>query len=93
MKLLDMLAKLGILRYGKKAAVYRSGSERPVEFLMDDVFDAKRDLTTREDLRDIVDTIRGKDTPSPAERPATCPACGADLPPAARYCPRCGKRS
>ena len=44
MKLLDALAKLGILRFGSKAAVYRSESERPTEFMMDDVANAERDL-------------------------------------------------
>jgi hypothetical protein len=44
MKLLDLLAKLGILRCGARAAVYRTAAERPSELMMDDVFDAKRDL-------------------------------------------------
>ena len=44
MKLLDVLAKLGILRFGTKAAVYKSAKERPTELLMDDVFNADRDL-------------------------------------------------
>jgi hypothetical protein len=86
MKLLDILAKLGILRYGTKAAVYRSGTERPTEFLMDDVFNAKRDLTTREDLRDIVGTLTDRQAP-----PTTCLDCGASLPKDSRFCPRCGK--
>ena len=50
MKLLDLLAKLGILRFGGKAAVYRSGAERPTEFMMDDVMNADRDLTTKADV-------------------------------------------
>ena len=45
MKIFDILARLGILRFGTKAGTYKSGAERPTEFLMDDVFDAKRDLT------------------------------------------------
>ncbi len=44
MKFLDLLAKLGILRYGAKAAVYRSAKDRPAEFMMDGVFNAERDL-------------------------------------------------
>ncbi|MFD0985853.1 hypothetical protein [Methyloligella solikamskensis] len=47
MKILDLLAKLGILRYGAKAGTYRSEAERPTEFMMDDVFDADRDLVVR----------------------------------------------
>jgi hypothetical protein len=41
---LGLLKKLGIVRYGAKAAVYHNGSERPLEFLMDDVFNAETDL-------------------------------------------------
>jgi hypothetical protein len=51
MKLLDMLAKLGILRYGTKAAVYRSGRDRPIEFMDQGVFNAERDLTTLDDVK------------------------------------------
>ena len=48
--LLLLLSKLGILRYGAKSYTYTSGRDRPAESLMNDVFDAERDLTTREDL-------------------------------------------
>ncbi len=41
MSVLGLLKKLGIVRYGAKAAVYRNGAERPAEFLMDGVFDAE----------------------------------------------------
>lgn len=51
MKFLDVLAKLGILRYGATAATYRSATERPIELQDSDVFDAKRDLTTKEDAK------------------------------------------
>ena len=47
MKFMDLLAKLGILRFGTKAAVYKSGTERPAEFMMDDVLNAERDLVNR----------------------------------------------
>ncbi len=49
MQFLDLLAKLGILRYGTTAATYRSGTERPTELLMDNVYDAQRDLTVAKD--------------------------------------------
>jgi len=52
MKLLDILAKLGILRFGTKAAVYKSGTERPTELMMDGVFNADRDLVNRPKPRD-----------------------------------------
>lgn len=48
--LLRTLARLGILRYGGKAAVYHSGSERPTEFLMPDVLNAERDMPPMKDL-------------------------------------------
>lgn len=51
MKLLDLLAKLGILRFGVKSATYTSAKDRPVEFMMDGVYDAKRDLTTKRDVQ------------------------------------------
>ena len=44
MKLMDLLAKLGIWRFGTKAAVYKSGADRPAEFMMDGVYNADRDL-------------------------------------------------
>ena len=53
MKLLDILAKLGILRFGAKAAVYKSGRDRPIEFMSDDVFNAERDLTTVADVKRV----------------------------------------
>lgn len=44
MNLLELLRKLGILRFGATAATYKSGTERPAELMMDDVYDAKKDL-------------------------------------------------
>ncbi len=54
MKLLDALAKLGILRFGTKAAVYKTGTERPAELQMDGVFNAERDLVTKHDVDKVV---------------------------------------
>lgn len=48
MKIIAFLRKLGILRFGAKAAVYRDGTGRPVEFMMDDVFNAEKDLAYQE---------------------------------------------
>ncbi len=44
MSVLGLLKKLGIIRYGAKAAVYHNAAERPAEFLMDGVFNAETDL-------------------------------------------------
>lgn len=50
MKFLDLLAKLGILRVGAKKATYTSARDRPAEFMMDDVYNAERDLVAKKDL-------------------------------------------
>lgn len=49
--LLKWLRKLGIYRSGATAAVYHNAIERPVEFQMEGVFDASKDLVTKEDFR------------------------------------------
>ena len=50
MTLLDILRKLGILRYGAEAGVYTNAADRPASLQMDGVFDEK-DLVTAEDLK------------------------------------------
>ena len=50
MKFLDLLAKLGILRVGARKATYTSARDRPAEFMMDDVYNAERDLVAKKDL-------------------------------------------
>ncbi len=67
MKLLDLLAKLGILRYGTKAAVYRSGRDRPIEFMDHGVANADRDLTTLDDLKRAFGR-KADDKPQPPPR-------------------------
>jgi len=49
--LLDLLRKLGILRFGAEGGVYTNAAERPASLQMDGVFDSKKDLVTREDLQ------------------------------------------
>lgn len=44
MKLIDTLRKLGILRYGTAAGTYTSAKDAPTELMLDDVFDARKDL-------------------------------------------------
>jgi hypothetical protein len=50
MSLLDILRKLGIVRFGAEAGVYTNATDRPTSLQMDGVFDSKKDLVTREDL-------------------------------------------
>ena len=59
MTLMDWLRKLGIIRYGIKKGTYTSARDMPAEFLMDNVFDAKKDLVTKEDLKKVTDSIKG----------------------------------
>jgi len=46
MNLLDLLRKLGVLRWGAKGYSYKNGQEIPAESLMDDVYNAQKDLLT-----------------------------------------------
>ena len=48
MGLLDILAKLGILRMGATSGTYHNAKERPTELQMDGVFNAKKDLINAE---------------------------------------------
>jgi hypothetical protein len=50
MTLLDILRKLGILRYGTQAGVYTNAADRPMSLQMDGVFDPEKDLVHRADL-------------------------------------------
>lgn len=51
MALSDMLRKLGVMRSGARTYTYTSGRDRPAESLMDEVLNAERDLTTKEDVQ------------------------------------------
>lgn len=48
MAFLDFLRKIGIFRSGSVSATYKTGAERPTEMMMDNVFDAKKDLINKE---------------------------------------------
>jgi zinc-ribbon domain len=87
MKLFDLLAKLGILRVGTKKAAWHSGRDMPAEFLMDDVANANRDLTTKQDLKDLKRAVFGG---RPAER--FCTNCGKPVSPNDKFCTACGVR-
>ena len=61
MNLIDILRKLGILRFGATKGTYTSAKDMPSELLMDDVYDAKKDLVGKEDLHKGGDTAKGND--------------------------------
>lgn len=87
MKLLDLLAKLGILRFGAKKAVYHSAKDMPAEFLMNDVFDAERDLTTVQDIKDAAGVITGDRTAA-----RFCSQCGKPVASDQKFCTACGAK-
>ncbi len=60
MKILDMLRKLGILRYGATAAIYTSAKDMPDELFMDNVYNAEKDLVTKEDVKKVKDAFKKK---------------------------------
>lgn len=51
MKIKEFLNKSGILRAGTTATTYKSSKDRPTEFLMDGVFNAKKDIITKKNLK------------------------------------------
>jgi hypothetical protein len=63
MTLLQWLNKLGILRWGGNAGVYRTAAERPLELQEPGVFNAERDLIHARDLKGSTDR-----NTTPAER-------------------------
>jgi hypothetical protein len=58
MKFLDVLRKLGIWRYGTKAATYTSMRDKPAELFMDGVFNADKDLVNRQDLKNAAAAVK-----------------------------------
>lgn len=44
MKLIDVLRKLGIFRFGAEKAVYHSAVERPMSLQQDGVFNSEKDV-------------------------------------------------
>ena len=58
MKVLDVLRKLGILRYGTKTATYTSMRDKPAELFMDGVFNADKDLVNREDVNQAAAAVK-----------------------------------
>lgn len=64
MTFLDTLRKLGIFRYGAKAGTYTSGTDRPAEFMLDDVYNADKDLITRKDVAQARQGMEPRVTPT-----------------------------
>lgn len=58
MKIVDLLHKLGILRYGTKSGTWTSAKDQPPELFMHDVYDAKKDLVHQEDVKAAAQAIK-----------------------------------
>lgn len=58
MKFVDVLRKLGIVRYGAKTGTYTSMKDRPAEFFMEGVFNAEKDLINREDVKNATAAVK-----------------------------------
>jgi hypothetical protein len=61
MSFLDWLRRLGILRFGTEAGVYRNALERPLSLQMGDVFDPMKDVI------DLSPPADRKSPPSPED--------------------------
>jgi hypothetical protein len=51
MKAMDLLRKLGILRFGSASGTYKSYQDMPDELMFDNVYDKEKDLTRKADLK------------------------------------------
>lgn len=60
MKLIDWLRKLGILRFGAEAGVYRNAKDRPMSLQMDDVFNSEKD---------VIDLDKKVESDTPSDKP------------------------
>jgi hypothetical protein len=56
MKFTTILRKLGILRYGSYSWKGK-GKDRPIEAIMDDVYDSKKDLVHKGDIKEMKDAM------------------------------------
>lgn len=89
MKLLDLLRKLGVIRYGTKAATFTSGRDRPIELMDAGVFNAAKEITTRQDVKALFGSAPAGQPP-PIPVPARCPRCGTPASAPWKYCTGCG---
>lgn len=97
MKFIDLLRKLGVLRGGFYKGTYTSAKDMPDEIFMDDIYDAKRDLTTKEDIKKVFrkgeeGAIAEEEVAAEPEGPRNqyCEQCGNAIPKGANFCGGCG---
>lgn len=86
MNFIDILRKLGILRFGTKTGTYTSAKDMPAEFLMDGVYNADKELVTKQDVKNAMAAVTG----NTSGHAGACSKCGAALKPDVRFCGNCG---
>ncbi len=57
MSVIDILRKLGVIRYGSKTGTYRNAKDMPAEFLVNGVFNADKELVTKQDIKNAVAAV------------------------------------
>ncbi len=85
MGLLDVLRKIGVIRYGTYKGTYTSARDMPDELFMENVYDAKKDL--------IHSSQSTKADTGKMEGGMFCSQCGTQIPQDAKYCPKCGAQT
>lgn len=60
-KLLLILRKVGIFRYGVKKYTYTHGKDMPAEALLDDVYNSEKDLVTKKDMKKLLSRKKRKE--------------------------------
>lgn len=91
MKPLDLLRKLGVVRYGTKSATFTNGRDRPIELMDSGVFNADKELTTKADIKNLMGGSAPAQPP-PMPGGAKCPQCGMAIAVPAKFCTGCGAR-
>lgn len=57
MGFMDFLRKIGVFRSGAVSGTYTNAKERPTELQMEGVYDAKKDLVTKEDVNNVAQKL------------------------------------
>ena len=83
MSVIDLLRKLGILRFGTYKGTYTSAKDMPSEMFMDDVYNADKDLVSKD---------KSKTPPARKnDEKQFCTHCGAEMTAGSNFCAKCGE--
>jgi len=73
MSFVDIFRKLGILRFGTKTGTYTSAKDMPAEFMMDGIYNADKELVTKQDVKNVMAAVTGN-TSGHADAGSKCEA-------------------